>query len=77
MAQLEGPPIPYAIEYLWDWFNELERGRGIDMNGPSPITYESIDSWARLTDRNPKPYEVNALFILDAVSRNPNSGGTE
>jgi hypothetical protein len=35
--------------------------------GPSPITYEAIEAWSRLT-RNPIfPWEVDALKRIDRV----------
>jgi hypothetical protein len=70
---LTGPPFPESIDYLWDWFRELDRARTHSMNGPDPLTYQAIDAWARLTGREPAPHEVDALLSLDAVFRNPDA----
>lgn len=40
-------------------------------HGPAPITYQDVDAWARLMDRQPEPYEVDALMKLDSAMRNP------
>lgn len=68
---LEGPPFPDALGYLWDWWNELDRGRSIGMNGPDPITYPLIESWARLMGREPSPADVDLLLSIDVVMRHP------
>lgn len=41
------------------------------MSGANPLTYTTIMDWAVLTDRTVLPHEVQALFLLDAVMRNP------
>jgi hypothetical protein len=68
---LEGPPFPEALSYLWEWHQELARTRSVGMAGVEPLTYLTIDAWARLTDRQPLPDEVDALLQLDAVTRSP------
>lgn len=70
---LDGPDFPEAVGYLWDWHSELARTRTVGMNGVDPLTYPTIDAWARLTDRSPLPDEVEALLDLDAVTRNPDA----
>ncbi len=37
------------------------------MNGLKNFTYPMIESWARLTDRDPEPHEVGALMHLGRV----------
>jgi hypothetical protein len=71
IARLRPPPFPDALVYLWAWFLELDSTRGMDMNGPSGFTYPMIDAWARLTRRTIAPHELQALFLLDAVTRFP------
>jgi hypothetical protein len=71
IEMLEGPPFPDVLDYLWEWHVELVRTRNVGMNGAEPLTYQAIDAWARLTDRQPLPHEVEALLQLDAVTRHP------
>lgn len=66
---LDGPPFPEALGYLWEWHGELARTRSAGMNGVDPLSYPTIDAWARLTERAPLPDEVDALLRLDAVTR--------
>jgi hypothetical protein len=37
----------------------------------NPVTWTTIDAWARRTGRDPLPHEIDALFALDAVMRSP------
>jgi hypothetical protein len=74
IAALEGPLFPEELEYLWAWFEELDRTRTVGVNGPEGFTYPMIDAWARLTDRTPAPHAVEALFLLDVVMRHPDAG---
>lgn len=73
IKELEGPEIPDALEYVWGWYCQLAATRRFNgMSGhPEPLTYETIDAWSRLTGHTPTPEEVDALLLLDAVSRNP------
>lgn len=66
-SELLGPEIPDALSYLWDWLMELDVAREIGANGPLPFTYQQLDAWARLTDRDPTPLEVDALMKLGLV----------
>ena len=69
--QLRGPEMPQALEYLWEWFLELNASRSVGMHGLAAITYQDIDAWARLTGREPDPLEVQALMQLDTAWRFP------
>lgn len=70
---LASPPFPEAMEYLWDWFMELDRTRTAGFNGPDPLTYPTIESWARLMDRSPSPADVEMLLQMDLVMRYPDA----
>jgi len=47
--------IPERLVYLWQWFRELRK----------PLSYTEIEAWARLTQRRPERWEIDALFRLD------------
>ena len=66
---LIGPPVPEELEYLWVWHAELTRTREMGTYGPKALSYAEIDAFARLTDRNVEPHEVDALLQLDLASR--------
>lgn len=71
IKELEGPPFPDALRYIWEWFVEIRRGLGTDLNGLAPLTWLGLDAWARRTGREPEPHEVDVLFTLDSVTRHP------
>lgn len=71
MKALDGPELPEPMEYLWDWFLELDRTRTAGMNGPDPLTYPILEAWARLMDRHPTPMDVDLLLQMDVVMRHP------
>lgn len=79
MAELNGrtlsedatPEFPEELRYLFDWYLTLRMGLGTDMMGLAPVSWVALDAWSRHTGNAPNPGEVEALFYLDAVFRNP------
>jgi len=67
--ELDGPEYPDALDYLYGWAMELVGRSGVGMEGLSPLTYTTLADWARLTGREPEPFEIEALLYLDAVIR--------
>ena len=65
--KLLGPPFPDALEYLYEWLMELDGARDVGMNGLKPFTYQMLDAWARMTQRDPQPHELAALIRLGHV----------
>lgn len=63
----EGPALPAACAYVWTWFLELHAARGSNGYGPNPIGFVELEAWARLTGRQPTPWEIAALRALDAA----------
>jgi len=70
----EVPSFPEELAYLVDWCYSLYGRSGIGFSGVAPLTYATIESWARLNDRQIEPYEVSALLVLDGVLNNPEVG---
>jgi hypothetical protein len=66
----ELPDFPQEMQLLWDYFQELSLGRGVGMIGMEPLTYQDIDSWARLMDHQLPPHFVSALLFMDISWRN-------
>lgn len=67
VAQLDGPPIPFRLAHVWQWFLELHQARGSNGWGPNAISYGDLYAWSRLTLRLPRPAEIEALFAVDAA----------
>lgn len=70
-AEIDGPDAPDCLAYLLRWSDELYGRSGFTMDGLAPLTYTTIADWARLTGREPEPFEVEALLTLDATRRHP------
>jgi hypothetical protein len=49
----------------------------VGFHGVNGLTYQDIAAWARFSGRHPSPMEVDALFVLDAVSRAPTQKGND
>jgi hypothetical protein len=71
LKQLEGPDFPIELGYLWEWFLEIRSAPRMTMEGAAALSWSDIDTWARLTDREVSPQEVNGLIALDYAFRNP------
>lgn len=69
--ELTGPECPEEIRYLVDWSDELRGRSGVGMDGPAPLSFPAIESWARVLRIRPEPHEIRALLMLDDVMRNP------
>lgn len=41
------------------------------MDGYAPLSYTTVESWARLTGKYPTPDEVEALMEIDRAIREP------
>lgn len=68
--RLDGPDLPEAVGYLWEYFRELhERRRYLALPSgtliPEPIPYTEVAAWGRLTGRALAAYEVEILMTLD------------
>lgn len=64
-AQLSVPPIPVGFGYLLDDFNALHKRRAFGPAGPLPLSWESIDAWARRTGKTPTAWELRVIDLLD------------
>lgn len=78
LEQLEGPPYPYSLDYLWRWFVDLNRSREIvyASNGmpiKMRLKYADMFMWSQLTRHELKWYEVDALFVIDNAYLNPDA----
>lgn len=71
VEELEGPEVPDAVEYLWDWLLELDGMRHIGMNGPEPFTPEMVEAWARMSGNEVTPAEFRALVQLGFLLQHP------
>lgn len=55
--------VPLALHYLWKWYEN-------ELHWNSPVTFQELESWSRLTYRNLSSIEVEIIFTLDKLNRN-------
>lgn len=70
-AELVERECPECMEYLVRWARQLHGRSGVSMSGLLPLSYTTIADWARLTDTDVDPLEVDALMQLDAAMLYP------
>lgn len=72
------PTLPFSVAYLWEWFCDLSRGRGVDASGsPRPLTWEAIWAFFDLLKIAPLDWEIRGIIRVDEAyldSRYGNSG---
>ncbi|WP_425048810.1 phage tail assembly chaperone [Pseudomonas nitroreducens] len=59
--ELQTPPIPSELAYLWPLFFEIRRT-------PDPLTYTELRNWCDLKRIRLDPLEVDVLMRLDAIT---------
>ncbi len=60
--------LPIGIfNYIWLWFCELDNSRQVSEFGLSPLSYQEIDAWKRLTDKSLSSHDVNIIKRLDSL----------
>ena len=65
-AQLNFPPIPYELQYIWEWWLDLQKTRPIGMQA-GHITYTEIFNWSTLLKINVIPFEIRCIMALDSA----------
>jgi hypothetical protein len=58
-------PFPEAASHIWQVFIELHNGRSYGMNGPNPLSYDTIKAWCDLTGIRFAHWEVELIKALD------------
>lgn len=64
---LDKPVIPAGWECLWDWFWELNAGRGSNGFGPLPLTWSDMLAWASIYGMKLHPWQAHVLRGMDAA----------
>lgn len=60
------PKLSPEAEHVLPWFWALKSAAPAGFSS-SIITFESIESWARLFNTNPLPWEVRAIRAMDST----------
>lgn len=59
--------VPPVVSHVWEWFWALSASRQYGANGPNPISWQELDSWASRSGENPTPEEVKMLRAMDSA----------
>lgn len=63
--ELHVAPLPWHLEYLWGYFQELNRRRGSNGFGANPISDEQLGRWEDRKGFRLKDWEYRALLKAD------------
>ncbi|QXO06605.1 hypothetical protein PHAGE_BARTON_17 [Acinetobacter phage Barton] len=53
------PKLEPELSHLMDWFHQVQ--------GSSRLTWTELKAWSEMTCTNLKPYEAEALMVLDRM----------
>lgn len=67
VPELECIEMPDCVDYLWEWFLELNMSRSSNGFGANPISYLEIQAWNELKIKHISPWEVKTIKAMDAV----------
>jgi hypothetical protein len=67
--ELECPPFPLALEYIWRIFKRLARRRTSNGFGSNPITWSDIAAFEVHSKFPLKPWEIEIIEDLDDLDR--------
>ncbi len=65
LAQVERPPFPAPLRYLWRLFWRLRRRKAGNGYGPNPIEWPDIDAFVRNARLKLSPFEIETIEMLD------------
>ena len=74
LEELESVPLPSAAEYIWSIFLELSAHRTSGGFGPTPLSWQDLDAWQRVTKEpitareRAWVFELDRLFLEDAIA---------
>lgn len=67
IEELECQEIPDYVQYLWNWFWEINETRSSNGFGMNPLTFLEIQAWSNLNMYWVRPWEVKTIKRMDAV----------
>jgi len=74
LPELDAPTFPDILAHLWECFLEIHVGRSYGMNGPNPISYESINCYQTLSGIELTWWDVETVKLLDSIWIKSTSG---
>lgn len=68
-AELQSPPFPVALSYVWDAYARLSARRSSNGFGANPIAWSEIDAFIRLTGCVLTPWDIGLIEMIDDLYR--------
>jgi hypothetical protein len=69
--EVEGPPFPELLGYLWSWFSQHSMGLAPAGEGFPVITWEGLETWTRIMQIDDlDPWEAEAMVALSVTRAN-------
>jgi hypothetical protein len=68
--EVEGPPFPELLGYLWSWFSQHSMGLAPAGEGFPVITWEGLASWRLQMQIDLEPWEAEAMMVLSVTRAN-------
>lgn len=59
--------MPDEIQYLLDWFWDIDRCRTAGFSGPNPLTLNEMEAWSRMTGNFVRREEFEVLRGMDGA----------
>jgi hypothetical protein len=72
-AELQLPPFPDELFYLWQTYLRLRRRAPAGFAGPQPVGWQDIDAFTRLSGVRLAPWEIGVVEALDEIYLRPAS----
>lgn len=69
VALLRGPDCPEAFRHVRDWLYQIYGRSGVGFGDVAPLSWQTVESWARITGVDPTADEVEMLMALDQTLR--------
>jgi len=63
-AQPDLPPFPWALDYLWDLFNEFSFGLKSNGMGPLMADWRDVQAWCEAMCLDLEPWEKRTIIRL-------------
>lgn len=64
--QLNIPPIPHELYYIWSWWLDLHKTRPVGMS-EGHVTYTEMSNWSNLLKIKITPFEIRCIMLLDSA----------
>lgn len=71
MAELQLPPFPRALAYLWAAYLRMRRRKAAGFNGPNPLEWPDVDAFVRCSAVDLRPWEIELIERIDDLFLSP------